>query len=182
MRTTTVTKKTSMSEYLIQKKLYAIIPKYVPKPISYKQGVMTMMKHGVSLKTWIKKHPTVSTQVLKQIIKNVRLILMKIRRKYPGFRHMDLHLGNLLFYKGRIMIIDFDRSSLKARKVCSCYDYHFFLNSLRTLLLKTKRSVGYINRILPEELRGSKNKYVSNYRLKSSESAAAIAKRLMGVR
>ena len=172
---TTVTKKTSMSEYLIQKKLYAIIPKYVPKPISYKKGVMTMMKHGVSLKTWIKKHPTVSTQVLKQIIKNVRLILMKIRRKYPGFRHMDLHLGNLLFYKGRIMIIDFDRSSLKARKVCSCYDYHFFLNSLRALLLKMKRRT----RILPEELRGSKNKYVSN---KSSESAAAIAKRIMGVK
>jgi thiamine kinase-like enzyme len=132
---TTVSKKTSMREYTIQKKLYAALPKFIPKPLSYKKGIMTMVKKGVSLKRWLKTHPRVSNAVIKQIINNVRLILMKIRRKYPGFRHMDLHLGHLLFYKGRVMLIDFDMSKMKAGKTCKCYDYQFFLHSLKLLLL-----------------------------------------------
>lgn len=174
-----VSKRTSRSEFLIQKKLHAIVPKYIPKPIKYKNGIMYSEKQGVSLKTWLKTHK-VSNSVLVQIIKNVRLILMKIRRKYPGFRHMDLHLGNVLFNKGRIMIIDFGLSKFKPGKISPCYDYHLFLNSLRAFL--KRRKVPYIERMLPLGFRGCNGKYVNNFRMKSSESAASIAKRLMGLK
>lgn len=178
----TVSKKTSRREYTIQKKLHTFLPKYVPRAVSYKNGVMISEKLGVSLKTWLRRHPNVSDTVLKQIVKNVRLILIKIRRKYPGFRHMDLHLGNLLFYKGRILLIDFGMSKFKPGSTSPCYDYHFFLNSLRSFMLKIRRPVGYLNKLLPDGFRGCSGKYVSNFRMKTSESAASIAKRLLGFR
>lgn len=181
----TVSKKVSRREYMIQKKLHAFLPKYVPRALSYKNGRMISEKLGVSLKTWLRRHSNVTNSVLAQIIKNVRLILLKIRRKYPGFRHMDLHLGNILFYNGRILLIDFGMSKFKAGSTSPCYDYHFFLNSLRTFMLKIRRqrsAVGYIDKLLPDGFRGCTGKYVSNFRMKTSESAATIAKRLMGFR
>ncbi len=178
----TVSKRTSRREYTIQKKLHAFLPKYVPAALSYKKGVLVTEKLGVSLKTWLRRHSNITNSVLMQIVKNVRLILLKIRRKFPGFRHMDLHLGNILFYKGRIMIIDFGMSKFKAGSTSPCYDYHFFLNSLRAYMLKIRRPVGYLNKLLPDGFRGCKGKYVSNFRMKSTESAASIAKRLLGFR
>lgn len=182
MRTTTVSKRVSKREYTIHKKLYSAFPKYIPKPLSYKKGTMISEKLGVSLKTWLRLHSNVTKSVLMQIIKNVRLILLKIRRKFPGFRHMDLHLGNILFYKGRIMFIDFGMSKFKPGNTSPYYDYHFFLNSLRAFMLKIRRPVaaGYLNKLLPDGFRGCKGKYVSNFRMKSTESAASIAKRLLG--
>jgi tRNA A-37 threonylcarbamoyl transferase component Bud32 len=141
---------------------------------------MKSKKYGMSLKKWLKTHKFTNA-MLMQMIRNVRLILCKIRRKYPGFRHMDLHLDNVLFYNGRIMLIDFGMSKFKAGSTSVHYDMHLFLNSLRNLLLKKGRKLPYLERALPEGFRGSKGKYVRNFRMKSSESAASIAKRLTGL-
>ena len=181
-----MTKKTSRREFNIQKKLHTLLPKYIPKPFSYKNGIMTSRKSGVSLKKWLRTHNKTTNSVIMQIIKNVRLILCKIRRKYPGFRHMDLHLHNVLMSNGRILIIDFGMSKLSAGRTSVQYDMHFFLNSLRNFFIKRGRKIPYLERVLPEGFRGSKGKYVQNFRLKtaysSSESAASIAKRLTGLR
>ena len=143
---------------------------------------MKSKKYGVSLKKWLKTHKFTNA-MLMQMIRNVRLILCKIRRKYPGFRHMDLHLDNVLFYNGRIMIIDFGMSKFKAGNTSVYYDMHLFLNSLRNLLLKKGRKLPYLNKMLPDGYRGARGKYVSNFRMKpTSESAASIAKRLTGLR
>ena len=167
---------------MVQKKLNSLLPKYIPRVVSYKKGIMVSEKLGVSLKTWLRRHPNITNSVIMQIVKNVRLILLKIRRKYPGFRHMDLHLGNVLFYKGRILLIDFGMSKFKSGNTSPCYDYHFFLNSLRSYMNKIRRPVKYLNRLLPDGFRGCNGKYVSNFRMKSNESAASIAKRLLGFR
>ncbi len=145
---------------------------------------MTSQKLGVSLKKWLTNSPKLYDRVLMQIIKNVRLILNKIRRKYPGFRHMDLHLDNLLIHRGRILIIDFGMSRFNAYATSVGYDMHLFLNSLRHLLIKRGYKgyvLRYIHRLLPDGWRGSRGKFVSNFRLKSN-SAASIAKRLLGLR
>jgi tRNA A-37 threonylcarbamoyl transferase component Bud32 len=95
---------------------------------------------------------------------------------------MDLHLDNVLFYNGRIMLIDFGMSKFKSGSTSVQYDMHLFLNSLRNLLLKKGgRKLPYIERVLPEGFRGSKSRYVRNYRL-TAESAADIAKRLTGLK
>ena len=176
-----MTKKTSRREFNIQKKLHTLLPKYIPKPFSYKNGIMKSRKSGVSLKKWLRTHKFTNS-MLMQIIKNVRLILCKIRRKYPGFRHMDLHLDNVLMNNGRILIIDFGMSKFNSGKTSPHYDMHLFLNSLRNFLIKRGRRLPYLERVLPEGFRGAKGKYVQNFRLKTSESAASIAKRLTGLR
>ena len=153
---TVVSKRTSRREYEIQKKLYALIPKYIPKPISYKNGIMKTKKCGISLKKWLGSHKYVSNKTISQIVKNVRLILSKIRRRYPGFRHMDLHIGNVLMYNGRTVIIDFGLSKMNSPGVCPCRDINTFIKSLRRYMSK-KRPIS----------KGRKE-----------ESAASIAKRL----
>lgn len=153
VRARTVSKRTSRREYSIQKKLYKLLPKNIPKPISYKSGIMTMNKCGVSVKKWLCTH-RYTTKTLTKIIRNVRLILDKIRRRYPGFRHMDLHTGNVLVYKDRIMIIDFGLSRFNAKNLCPCYDLKMFTRSLKRFVSRTRAK-------------------------KTSMSAASIAKRLL---
>ena len=155
----TVSKRTSRREYTIQKKLHAFLPKYVPRALSYKNGRMISEKLGVSLKTWLRRHPNVTNSVLAQIVKNVRLILEKIRRRYPGFRHMDLHIGNVLMCRGRVMLIDFGLSKMNGRRVQVNRDMNTFIKSLRLFLRRKKRKV----------LKTTKKK---------EESAADIAKRI----
>lgn len=171
-----------MSEFLIHRKMYRSFPRFVPKPISYKNGYMTVMNCGISLKKWIsEKKP--SDFVIFQIIRNVKIILKKIYAKFPRFRHMDLHLGNLLINKGKIYIIDFGMSKFTSGK--DGYDIHFFLNSLRHQLLKNPqknpKALRYLNKVLIPGLRGSTGKYVKNFRLRN-DSAASIALKLLRIK
>lgn len=153
-----MSKKTSRREYTIQKKLYSIVPKYIPKPLGYyKGGIMKSKKCGVSLKKWLGSRKCITNKLITQITRNVRLILDKIRRRYPGFRHMDLHIGNVLFQNGRIMIIDFGLSKMNAPKVCPCKDMNTFIKSMRKFL---------------------KGRQTKKSRVGGEESAASIAKRL----
>ncbi len=179
-------KKTSRSEYLIHKKLYKILPKYIPKPISYKNGILTSQKRGLSLKKWLKTHKYTNGNLMR-IINNVVLILKRIHARYPTFKHMDLHLDNILLHNGRILLIDFDMSKFTSM-VNKCYDVHFFMNSLRHFLLKLKtkkykKTILYLNKRLPSGFRGHTDKYVKNFRLRpegvSSASAASIAMKLL---
>ena len=153
-----MSKRTSRREFLIQKQLYKIVPKYIPKPIGYSSGgIMKTKKCGMSLKKWFSSQKCIKSSLISQIIKNVRLILGKIRRRYPGFRHMDLHIGNVLMCNGRIMLIDFGLSKMNARRVQVNRDMNTFIKSLRLFLRKKRRKV---------------------LTKKKEESAADIAKRI----
>lgn len=152
-----VSKRTTRREFLIQKKLHKILPKYIPEPLSYKNGIMKSRKYGVSLKVWLNTH-----KYTPQITKNVRLILKRIRRKYPGFRHMDLHVGNVLVCRGRLMIIDFGLSKMDGKSIPVNRDMSVFLKSLKRCLKKKPSS-----------------SQCSCQKIKSNESAASIAKKLL---
>ena len=100
------------------------------------------------------KRKLVNDQLLKTVIFQVLTIIKKIRKVYPGFRHNDLHLDNVLVKPGRpypVMVMnDFGFSILnqKSRNPLVFgknfmnnwgigpatgpeYDVHMFLNSLR---------------------------------------------------
>lgn len=147
-----VSKRATKLEFSIQKKIHKIVPKYVPEPLSYSNGIMKSKKYGVSLRQWLKTH-----KYKPEIVQNVRLILKKIRRKYPGFRHMDLHIGNVLMYRGKLMIIDFGLSKMNAKNVPVNRDMTVFIKSLKRFLKKKKTSIG----------------------CGCNQSAASIAKRIM---
>jgi len=108
-------------EYNIQKALYKVAPRHIPKPIKFfdqqlfvpvsaftdrrpnifnysKQMVMyTEYAHGGTLKSWLRKMgDRITDKVMADIIRQVITTLKKIHTKYPEFRHNDLHLGNIL--------------------------------------------------------------------------------------
>jgi serine/threonine protein kinase len=131
-------------EYNIQKSLYKVAPRHIPKPIKFfdqqlfvpvsaftnrrpnifdykKQMVMyTEYAHGGSLKDWLRKMgDRITDKVMADIIRQVISTLKKIHTKYPEFRHNDLHLGNILVddtgKKVRLMLTDFGLSRLTKR-------------------------------------------------------------------
>lgn len=100
-------------------------------------------------------------------------IVDRIQRKFPLFRHNDMHIGNLLVdEKCKIRLTDFELSRISNRgprtiksygitnRYNPYYDIHCFLNSLwRTGKFKI------VNKFLPVAFRGKITRYVKNYRL-----------------
>jgi serine/threonine protein kinase len=134
-------KQAARVEYNIQKALYSVAPRHIPKPIKFfeqqlfvpvsaftirrpsifdysEQLVMyTEYAHGGSLKNWLRKmDDRITDKVMADIIRQVIATLKKIHTKYPEFRHNDLHLGNILVddtgKKVRLMLTDFGLSRL----------------------------------------------------------------------
>jgi serine/threonine protein kinase len=131
-------------EFNIQKALYKVSPRHIPKPIKFfdqqlfvpvstftsrrtnvfnykKQMVMyTEYAHGGTLKSWMNKMgDRVTDRVMADLIRQVIGTLKTIHSKYPEFRHNDLHLGNILVddtgKKPRFLITDFGLSRLTKR-------------------------------------------------------------------
>ena len=131
-------------EFNIQKALYKVSPRHIPKPIKFfdqqlfvpvstftsrrtnvfnykKQMVMyTEYAHGGTLKSWLNKMgDRVTDKVMADLIRQVIGTLKTIHSKYPEFRHNDLHLGNILVddtgKKPRFLITDFGLSRLTKR-------------------------------------------------------------------
>jgi len=135
------TNQSARVEYNIQKALYKIVPKHIPKPIKFfaqdlyvpiseftnrrpsvfnytKQMIMfTEYAHGGTLKSWLRKMGSrVTDKVMADMIRQIISTLKRIHEKYPEFRHNDMHLGNVLVddtgKKVRFMITDFGLSRL----------------------------------------------------------------------
>jgi len=131
-------------EYNIQKALYKVAPRHIPKPIKFfdqnlfvpvteftnrrtnifnysKQMIMyTEYAHGGTLKSWLRKMADrVTDKVMADMIRQIISTLKKIHTKYPEFRHNDLHLGNILVddtgKKVRYLLTDFGLSRLTKR-------------------------------------------------------------------
>jgi len=137
-------KQVARVEYNIQKALYKISPRHIPKPIKFfdhdrfipvseftnrrpsifdynKQMVMyTEYAHGGTLKSWLRKMGSrVTDKVMADMIRQIISTLKKIHSKYPEFRHNDMHLGNILVddtgKKVRYLLTDFGLSRLTKR-------------------------------------------------------------------
>jgi hypothetical protein len=105
---------------------------------------------------------------MRSVISQVLTALYKIRRKYPGFRHNDLHLENILVKPGKpypvMVLIDFGYATLDDKvknptvsnagysenwgigpKTSPLYDIHLFLNEIRKecLVYKSKSTDGF---------------------------------------
>lgn len=140
----TAANQVARTEYTIQKALYKVAPRHIPKPIKFfdqqlfvplsafterrpsifnynKQMVMyTEYAHGGTLKSWMRKMGgRITDNVMADMIRQVIGTLKKIHTKYPEFRHNDLHLGNILVddtgKKPRFLITDFGLSRLTKR-------------------------------------------------------------------
>ena len=83
-------------EFTIAKKLEGFgVPKmYLYKTCDYKDILYTEYVKGKELVEWMVTQPTLPA--IKSVMAQVIYNLYRIQKKYPGFRHHDLHLGNIL--------------------------------------------------------------------------------------
>jgi len=137
-------KQPARAEYDIQKAVYAVAPRHVPKPIEFfrtrnyiplsdfsnrktnifnyddQQVMVSEYAHGGALKDWMRKLASrVTDKAMADLVRQVIGTLKKIHARYPEFRHNDLHLGNIYVddtgAKPRYMIADFGLSRLTTR-------------------------------------------------------------------
>ena len=140
----TAANQVARAEYNIQKALYKVSPRHIPKPIKFfdqqlfipisafterrpsifnysKQMVMySEYAHGGTLKSWMRKMGSrITDKAMADMIRQVIGTLRTIHSKYPEFRHNDLHLGNILVddtgKKPRFLLTDFGLSRLTKR-------------------------------------------------------------------
>ena len=86
-------------EFTIAKKLrgFGVPENYIYKTCSDKVIIYMEYIDGVELRNWWVTNPTLEQQ--KSLIVQVIYNLYRIHRKYPKFRHHDLHGGNILIKK-----------------------------------------------------------------------------------
>jgi len=163
-------------EFSMHRKLYNEFPSFVTKPLKLSKNFIHMKFYkNKSLKYFMSRH---SQLKVMSIVKKVKRMIDKIQSKYPLFRHNDLHIGNIIVEnKGKLRFTDFELSRLfrKTPKIVKSfgitnrhnpkYDFHCFLNSLRSFLIKNGKSATVLNKLLPPGYRGKYGKYVNNGRM-----------------
>ena len=175
------TEESAKMEYRIAEKLKGMgTPRmYHFKTCRYADVLYFEYIDGKSLREWLKTKPSEAAvkKVIGQLIQN----LANIHKKYPKFRHHDLHANNLLILKTKggfkPVIIDFGMSTMEGvrnpivtsgelaeehgigSKSHIMYDAHFILNSFFYEMMDYsgyKQTKGFLRDILPEEYRGAR--------------------------
>jgi hypothetical protein len=218
----TAPKQVSVVEFDIQKKLYEVVPRHIPKPYAlvecknyvnpdkvwhtnrssrydYTKQYVEFSEYatGGSLYAWLTKMSARVTEgLLQSIITQILRSLAKIMRKYPEFRHNDLHLDNVLVKQGAwtkyptVFLADFGLARLTKKGsnpmvngagaanqagigplTSSRYDMHLFLNELQKWIQRNgparfPKALDFIYRILPEGYRGTISEYINDGRLR----------------
>jgi len=226
----TVSKQASLVEYEIQEKLYKIVPANIPKPFAYikeckdfipestwtkspsKSSMFNYSRQSVefseyinggSLSDWLKKFVTrLDESFMRNMISQVLNTLGEIQSKYPGFRHNDLHIDNILvkqnsFSKYPTFVLnDFGWAKLTSgnnplvnsnnhtrkygigTQTSGRYDMHLFLNEIHKWMSTHKvfpKAKAFIEKHLPTGYLGSNNKYISESRLKYGASYPGLS-------
>ena len=105
-----IQKKVAYAEYEIAKKLIGENISGIPKVYKIKTCEKTPESKssillysefidGLDANGWIKSKKTINEWEWKSIIIQIVYTLYKIHKKFPSFRHHDLHLGNIMIKK-----------------------------------------------------------------------------------
>lgn len=147
---------------------------------------------GVTLEEFLKKAHTFNEE--RTIISQVLKTLYNINKKYPSFRHHDLHLKNVMVVRNsngvRIKLIDFGMScmdgienpNIKGFKRLygiypeshEMYDAHYFLNAVNGMRTVDRRTKNMIQSILPSYYLGAVSHKIENYRLDSRRNHGSL--------
>jgi len=166
------------------------------------QGILLMeLATGGSLDSWLKKQTKVDDKIMSNIISDILGALFKIQKKYPYFRHNDLHMQNVFVADRGFLIGDFGWARLKksgtnpavntanGTKTASFwgvgpstderYDQHLFLNELLDWAQKHSpadhpKAIAFLKMAVPPGYRGSKDFHVSEWRLKYGDPCTGL--------
>lgn len=205
-------------EYNIQQKVFKAAPTHIAVPYGltlckdfapvsdfknrrssydYTRQFVTFSEYcsGGDFDDWLDKvAPRLRDVDMAHMVYQILSALKKIQGKYPGFRHNDLHLKNILVDDTksfpRLVISDFGLARLTAtgsnpvvnsgefrsygitNQTDSRYDSHLFLNALRLHLRRhpwfsgLRHTLAFLDRAVPPGYRGGFDTYVHEARLK----------------
>jgi serine/threonine protein kinase len=167
-----------------------------------KQGILLMeFATGGSLDSWLKKRAHVSDAIMSHIISDILGALFKIQKKYPDFRHNDLHMQNVFVADRGFLIGDFGWARLKKSgtnpavntangtktasfwgvgpKTDERYDHHLFLNEMLNWAMKHSpadhpKAIEFLKRAIPDGYRGEKDAHVTQWRLNYGDSCSGL--------
>ena len=178
----------------------------VQNPANYdksKQTVITMeYASGGSLKDWLMKRPQITEGMVHHIIKSITTTIGKIQKKYPDFRHNDLHLENVFVADRGFLIGDFGWSRLEKTgtnpavntangtsiagrwglgpKTDARYDSHMFLAEMRAVLkrigngAKFPLAMAFLDVAVPMGYRGTSDVHTTEGRLKYGDPCPGL--------
>lgn len=216
-KTFTAAKQPAHIEYSIQKAIFKVIPRHVPavykivecpdfvspssfanrknKYFDYSKQFVIFSEYGRGgdLKTWMRKmfsrlRDDDIARMIRQIVESLR----NVTKKYPEFRHNDLHLGNIFVDDSksapRLMIADFGLARIKAigsnplvnsnahrgygitSHTDIKYDTHLFLNSLYAEFhdrsFQFPQTCNFLKRMLPSGYYGREGTHIHEFRIR----------------
>ena len=167
-----------------------------------KQGILLMeLATGGSLDSWLKKQTKVDDAVMAHLISDILGALFKIQKKYPDFRHNDLHMENVFVADRGFLIGDFGWARLKKTgtnpavntangtttasfwgvgpRTDERYDQHLFLNELLKWAkdhapATHPKAIEFLKRAVPPGYRGAKDVHVLEWRLKYGDPCTGL--------
>ena len=169
----------------------------------YAQKVITMEPaSGGSLKKWLSKQPRITEGMVHHIISSIIGTLAKIHKKYPDFRHNDLHFENIFVADRGFLIGDFGWSRLQKTgtnpavntangtsiagrwglgpKTDERYDAHMFLAEMRSVLKSIGNGNGFpaamafLDVAVPMGYRGGSDLHTTEGRLKYGDPCPGL--------
>jgi serine/threonine protein kinase len=166
------------------------------------QGIILMeFATGGSLDSWLKKRTSVNDAIMAHIISDILGALFNIQKKYPDFRHNDLHMQNIFVADRGFIIGDFGWARLKKSgtnpavntsngtktasfwgvgpKTDERYDQHLFLNELLKWAMDHSpashpKAIEFLKMAVPSGYRGAKDTHVSEWRLKYEDPCTGL--------
>ncbi len=166
------------------------------------QGILLMeFATGGSLDSWLKKKAKVDDEIMAHIISDILMGIFNIQKKYPDFRHNDLHMQNIFVADRGFLIGDFGWARLKKSgtnpavntangtktasfwgvgpKTDERYDHHLFLNELLTWATTHSpsshpKAIEFLKMAVPPGYRGVKDTHVSEWRLKYEDPCPGL--------
>ena len=156
---------------------------------------------GGDLKSWLGKQKRLSDSTFHRIITTVLRSLYRIQKKYPYFRHNDMHIQNIFVGKRGFLIGDFGWARLKRNgtnpavntangtstasfwgvgpKTDARYDQHMFLNDLLYWIKSHRptrfpKTYAFLNRVVPDGYRGETDVHVNSFRLKYGDPCPGL--------
>lgn len=166
------------------------------------QGILLMeFATGGSLDSWLKKKAKVDDEIMAHIISDILGGIFNIQKKYPDFRHNDLHMQNVFVADRGFLIGDFGWARLKKSgtnpavntangtktasfwgvgpKTDERYDHHLFLNELLTWAMDHSpashpKAIEFLKMAVPPGYRGAKDTHVLEWRLKYEDPCTGL--------
>jgi hypothetical protein len=166
------------------------------------QGILIMeLAGGGSLDSWLRKTKQIDDEMMRHLISDILGALFNIQKKYPDFRHNDLHMQNVFVADRGFLIGDFGWSRLKKTgtnpavntangtktasfwgvgpKTDERYDHHLFLNEMLNWAMKHSpdahpKAIEFLKRAIPEGYRGKANSHVIQWRLKYGDPCTEL--------